>query len=155
MAILAGAIEPFLRLLNIDAAAIAREQHFRQLELRFGNAKGGCGLEIQLPGLAEIAFHRAVRNATAIVAGQRDQRIDEIAGILGTGLDALLGNLAVNLEGFQIVFGDAITIGIHIGQRPAGARMALFSGIAIRFDGLVLAAVLVGGETELEESERA
>ncbi len=82
------------------------------------------------------------------------QRVDEEAGIFGTGLDALLGNFAVDLEGFEIVLSDAIAIGIHVGERPARTGMALFGGVFIGFDRLFLLPVLVGLEAELEEIER-
>ncbi|MCY1513973.1 hypothetical protein D9M68_484980 [compost metagenome] len=153
MAALAGTVEPLLGLLNVDATALARQQHARKLELRLSDTKGRRRLEIELPRLGHIRLDRAVGNAASVVAGKRDQRVDEIAGILRTRLHTLLGDLAVDLEGLEVVFGDTVAIGIHVGQSPAGAGMPLLRSVFVGLDGLVLAAVLVSGETELEERE--
>ncbi|MNT55414.1 hypothetical protein D3C72_1926470 [compost metagenome] len=90
-----------------------------------------------------------------VIIGERKQRIDEEAGIFRTRLDALIGDFAVDLESFEVVLGDAVAIGIHIGQRPARAGMTLFSRVAIGLDGFTLVTVLVGFEAELEQVEGA
>ncbi len=90
-----------------------------------------------------------------VIVGERQQRIDEKARIFRTGLHALAGNFAVNLEGFEVVLGDAITIRVHIGKSPARAGMTLFSRVAIRLDSIFLLAILIGFEAELEKIERA
>lgn len=38
-----------------------------------------------------------------IIVGKRQKRVDEEAGILGAGLYALAGNLAVNLESSEVI----------------------------------------------------
>ncbi len=119
----------------------------------FRHTEGRCHLEIDLPRLGEVRLYRRLRDTLTIITGERQKRIDEEAGVFRAGLDALVGDLGIDLEGFEVVLDDAVTGGIHVCERPARSGMAFFGSVAIGFDGLLLLAFLVGVEAELEEVE--
>ncbi len=77
MAALTGLVQPLLGLLHIRRTALARQHHLRELELRLGDAKGRCDLEIELACLIEVDLDRAVRNTGLVIIGEREQRVDK------------------------------------------------------------------------------
>ena len=80
----------------------------------------------------------------AITRGIASGPISGLRAIVGRGLVAIavgvvVGDTSEILEGFGIVLGDAITLGIHAAELPLRHRLALLGGILQRRQRAVLA----------------
>src|SRR6185312_11109839 len=62
----------------------------------------------------------------------------------------MIDDLAEEFIGGVVVLRHAVALRIHAGELPGGTDLAIFGGVFIRLDRLILVAALVGGEAELE-----
>src|SRR5690606_11504433 len=102
-----------------------------------------------------VGFHGGARDTILQITSHSHQRISHIGLINAARLYVELRHSTEETEGLVVVADHAIAIGIHARQLPPSADLAILGGIAISFDSLFLLSVLIGRETELEDSPRA